>query len=72
MPNLRKPRPSLLKNIQLRAAQADTRKSRDLASGLGQGHGRPNRSSPIPSDDLKRVEAALAALKQGRVPQRLC
>ncbi len=52
---------SLLKAVELRAAQADTRKSRDLASGLVSVIA-SNKVFTHPSDDLKRVQAAMAKL----------
>ena len=52
---------SLLKNAQLRAAQADTRKSRDLASGLVKVMA-SKKVFTHPVADLSRIEAALAAL----------
>lgn len=54
---------SLLKNAQLRAAQADTRKSRDLASGLVKVMA-AKQVFTHPSADLARIEAALAALSK--------
>ncbi len=52
---------SLLKSVELRAAQADTRKSRDLASGLVSIVA-AKKVFTHPSDDLVRVKAALANL----------
>jgi zinc protease len=52
---------SLLKAVELRAAQADTRKSRDLASGLVSIVA-AKKVFTHPSDDLVRVKAALANL----------
>jgi zinc protease len=52
---------SLLKAVELRAAQADTRKSRDLASGLVSIVA-AKKVFTHPSDDLVRVKAALASL----------
>ena len=52
---------SLLKNAQLRAAQADTRKSRDLASGLVKVMA-AKQVFTHPTADLDRIEAVLAAL----------
>lgn len=52
---------SLLKAVELRAAQADTRKSRDLASGLVSIVA-AKKVFTHPSDDLMRVKAALANL----------
>jgi zinc protease len=52
---------SLLKAVELRAAQADTRKSRDLASGLVSIVA-AKKVFTHPSDDLIRVKAALANL----------
>lgn len=54
---------SLLKAVQLRAAQADSRKSRDLASGLVTLLA-SHKVVTHPSEDLKRVEPLLAALKK--------
>lgn len=54
---------SLLKSVELRAAQADTRKSRDLASGLVSVLA-SKKVITHPSDDLVRVKAALAGLKK--------
>jgi zinc protease len=54
---------SLLKAVELRAAQADTRKSRDLASGLVSIVA-AKKVFTHPSDDLIRVKAALADLKK--------
>lgn len=53
---------SFLKSVELRAAQADTRKSRDLASGLVSILA-AKKVITHPSDDLVRVKAALANLK---------
>lgn len=53
---------SLLKAAQLRAAQAPTRKSRDLASGLVNTIA-AKRVITHPADDLKRLESVLASLK---------
>ncbi|GEP44005.1 M16 family metallopeptidase [Brevifollis gellanilyticus] len=52
---------SLLKAIELRAAQADSRKSRDLASALVTLVA-SNKVITHPTDDLERVKAALANL----------
>lgn len=54
---------SLLKNVELRAAQADSRKSRDLASGLVSILA-ADKVITHPADDLARVKAALASLKK--------
>ena len=53
---------SLLKAAQLRAAQAPTRKSRDLASGLVSTLA-AKRVITHPADDLKRLQSVLATLK---------
>ncbi|MES2597400.1 MAG: insulinase family protein [Verrucomicrobiota bacterium] len=52
---------SLLKAVELRAAQADSRKSRDLASALVTLVA-SNKVITHPTDDLTRVKAALASL----------
>jgi zinc protease len=52
---------SLLKSVELRAAQADSRKSRDLASGLVSILA-SKKVITHPTDDLARVKAALAGL----------
>ena len=54
---------SLLKSVELRAAQADSRKSRDLASGLVSILA-AKKVLTHPSDDLVRVKAALEGLKK--------
>ena len=54
---------TLLKSVELRAAQADTRKSRDLASGLVSVLA-AHKLITHPSADLVRVKAALAGLKK--------
>lgn len=59
---------SLLKAVELRAAQADTRKSRDLASGLVSILA-AKKVFTHPSDDLTRVKAALASLKKDECHQ---
>lgn len=54
---------SLLKTVELRAAQADSRKSRDLASGVVSILA-SKKVFTHPSDDLARVKEALASLKK--------
>lgn len=54
---------SLLKTAQLRAAQADTRKSRDLASGLVSILA-AKKVFTHPSTDLQRIESVLKNLKK--------
>lgn len=54
-------RASLLKNAQLRAAQADTRKSRDLASGIVKLMA-GKKVFTHPASDLARVQAAAESL----------
>lgn len=54
-------RASLLKNAQLRAAQADTRKSRDLASGIVKLMA-GKKVFTHPADDLERVKVAADSL----------
>ncbi|TDU72779.1 zinc protease [Prosthecobacter fusiformis] len=54
---------SLLKTVELRAAQADSRKSRDLASGLVSILA-AKKVITHPADDLARVKEALASLKK--------
>jgi len=54
---------SLLKSVQLRAAQADSRKSRDLASGIVSILA-SKKVFTHPGDDLLRVQAVLADLKK--------
>ncbi|MCA1963932.1 MAG: insulinase family protein, partial [Prosthecobacter sp.] len=56
-------RASLLKAVELRAAQADTRKSRDLASGLVSVLA-SKKVFTHPADDLVRVKAAVEKLTQ--------
>lgn len=54
---------TLLKSVELRAAQADSRKSRDLASGVVSIIA-ANKVFTHPSDDLERVRTVLATLKK--------
>ncbi|MEN3941264.1 insulinase family protein [Prosthecobacter sp. SYSU 5D2] len=54
---------SLLKTVELRAAQADSRKSRDLASGLVSILA-AKKVITHPADDMERVKEALAGLKK--------
>jgi len=61
---------TLLKSVELRAAQADTRKSRDLANALVSVLA-AKKVITHPGDDLKRVQAALASLNKDECHQAL-
>ncbi len=61
---------TLLRTAKLRAAQADTRKSRDLASGIVSILA-ADKVFTHPSEDLKRIEPVLAELKAEECHQAL-
>jgi zinc protease len=61
---------TFLKAVELRAAQAESRKSRDLASGIVKVLA-DNKVFTHPVDDLERVKAALEGLEQEEVHQSL-
>lgn len=61
---------TLLQAVELRAAQADTRKSRDLASGLVTLLA-DDKVITHPADDLKRVKDALSTLTKDECHQAL-
>ncbi len=63
-------RAGALKNAQTRAEQANTRKSRDLASGIVSVLA-AQKVFTHPTDDLKRVEAVLSVLKEADCHQAL-